>query len=95
MKHVLQMVAFIALALFAGPALAADALPGFWTGFLDGFLSLLKLLASPFMDVVVVTKDFGPWDYAIGYYGGVLAFASAAGMAASSGDGGAAQVRWG
>ena len=95
MKHVLQVVAFIALALFAGPALAADALPGFWTGFMDGFFSLLKLLASPFIDVVIVTEDFGPWAYAIGFYAGVLAFAGAAALAASSDDGEIAELRWG
>ena len=54
-KHALQLVSFLALALFAGPALAAEAAPGFWVGYLDGFLSLLKLLASPILDVTPVT----------------------------------------
>jgi hypothetical protein len=94
-KHVLQVAAFVALALFAGPALAADAVPGFWTGFLDGFLSLLKLLVSPFIEVTIVAERFGPWAYAIGYYSGVLAFAGVAGLAASSTEAGPAEVRWG
>lgn len=93
MKHVLQVVAFFTLAFFAGPALAADAVPGFWTGFLDGSLSLLKLLASPFLDVRLVNDGFGPWVYAIGYYAGVLTFVSAAGLAASSAEAEPAQVR--
>jgi hypothetical protein len=94
MKTALHLAAFLALASFAGPALAAEAAPGFWTGFLDGFLSLLKLLASPFVDVTIVTDDFGPWAYTIGYYLGVLSFAGSAGAAASSADAIPAQVRW-
>jgi hypothetical protein len=92
-KPTLQAAAFVALALFAGPALAADAAPGFWMGFLDGFLSLLKLLLSPFVDVAIVTDDFGPWVYTIGYYAGVLSFAGSAGAAASSTDAMPPQVR--
>jgi hypothetical protein len=94
-KHVLQAAAFLALALFAGPALAADSVPGFWTGFLDGFLGLLKLLMSPFIEVTIVSERFGPWAYAAGYYSGVLAFAGTAGLAASSTEAGSVEVRWG
>ena len=72
MKQVLQVAAFVALACFAGPALAADAEPGFWAGLTDGFLSLLKLLVSPLLDVTIVPEDFGRWAYAIGYYVGDL-----------------------
>ena len=95
MKHVLQLVTLLALALFAGPAFAADVDPGFWTGFLDGLLSLFKLLVSPLMNVTIVAEDFGTWAYAIGYYLGVLTFAAMAGAAASSADTGTEEIRWG
>jgi hypothetical protein len=90
-----KVLAFLALALFAGPALAADPSVGFWTGFLDGFLSLLKLLVSPLIDVTVVSKDFGPSGYAVGYYTGILSFAGAAGAASFPTEPDRVDIRWG
>jgi hypothetical protein len=94
MKLLPRALVFAALALFAGPAFAADVSPGFWSGFLDGFLSLLKLVVSPLMDVTVVSDSFGPWAYSLGYYLGVLSFAGAAGAVAACGEP-SADVQWG
>jgi hypothetical protein len=94
MKLLPRAIVFVALALFAAPVLAADVGPGFWSGYLDGFLSLLKLVLSPLMDVTIVSENFGPWAYSIGYYLGVLSFAGAAGAVAASGEP-SADVQWG
>jgi hypothetical protein len=94
-KNALRILAFLALALFSAPVLAAEPGAGFWGGFLDGFLSLLKLVVSPVMDVTIVGDDFGPWGYTLGYYIGVLAFAGAAGAAASSSDPATREAEWG
>jgi hypothetical protein len=94
-NHLAKALAFLALAMFASPALAADPSVGFWTGFVDGFLSLLKLLVSPLIDVTVVSEDFGPWGYAVGYYAGILSFAAAAGAASFPTEPDRADVRWG
>jgi hypothetical protein len=92
--HLPKALAFLAFALFAGPALAADPSVGFWTGFADGFLSLLKLLVSPLIDVTVVAKDMGPWNYAAGYYAGILSFAATAGASSFPAEPDRAEVRW-
>ena len=96
MKNLLQWMAFLVLALFAGPVLAAE--PGvatFWNGFIDGLVSLVKLLLSPLFDVTLVAEDFGTWGYRMGYYLGVLTFAGMAGAAASSEAAQTGEVRWG
>ena len=91
-----QWMAFLVLALFAGPVLAAETgVATFWTGFIDGFVSLIKLLLSPFFDVTLVVEDFGGWGYRMGYYLGVLTFAGVAGAAASSEPAQTGEVRWG
>ena len=94
MKLLPRAIVFVALALFAAPVFAADVPPGFWSGYLDGFLSLLKLVLSPLMDVTIVSDNFGPWAYSVGYYLGVLSFAGAAGAVAASGEP-SAEVQWG
>ncbi|NLD54356.1 MAG: hypothetical protein GX652_06810 [Burkholderiaceae bacterium] len=86
MKVLPRALVFLALALFAAPAFAADAPPGFWSGYPDGFLSLLKLVLSPVIDVTIVSEHFGPWAYSVGYYLGVLSFAGTAGAVAASSD---------
>jgi hypothetical protein len=58
--------------------------PGFWAGLMDGFMSLPKLLVSPFVDVVLVDPGAHPLVYDIGFYAGVLLFAGAGAAAASS-----------
>ena len=62
---------------------AAAAAPGFWAGYVDGFLSLLKLVVSPLMDVTLVSADLHHWAYSLGYYLGLLTFAGVAGAIAS------------
>ena len=94
MQFLPRALLFVALALFAGPAFAAGAPPGFWSGMLDGFLSLPKLVVSPLVEVTIVSKDFGPWPYAVGYYLGVLSFAGGAGAVAASGEP-SADIPWG
>jgi hypothetical protein len=84
-KPLLMALAFLLLASFAGPAMAVDTVTGtFWTGLVDGFLSLIKLLVSPLLDVSIIAEDFGTWAYRAGYYLGVLVFIGVAGAAASS-----------
>jgi hypothetical protein len=84
----LPVLAFLVLASFAGPAVAADVAGGtFGAGFIDGFSSLIKLLASPLFDVTLVAEDFGTRWYAVGYYLGVLAFTGVAGAAAAGSEG--------
>lgn len=75
----------IVLVLAAGSAEAAGMAysPGFWSGFGDGFLALLKLLVSPLYDVTLVDTRADAGLYDAGYYLGVLLFAAFAGLAAS------------
>ena len=85
LRYALYGSAGLLLALYANPAEAAvDYTPGFASGFADGLLSLLKLMASPFADVVIVNNEADGWAYELGYGLGVLTFAAAAGAAASS-----------
>jgi hypothetical protein len=57
--------------------------PGFWAGFVDGSLGLLKLLLSPLLQVTIIQADAQSWWYDAGVYTGALSFAAAAGMAAA------------
>ena len=85
MRSALLFLAIVALFALADPVQAAEAAgaaAGFWSGFVDGLLSLFKLLLSPFLDVAIV-GDVGTWSYTAGYYLGVLVFVGAAGAAAS------------
>ncbi len=58
--------------------------PGFWTGLLHGFLSLLKLLISPFVEVTLVDSGAHLFSYDIGFFVGVLLFAGTGAAAAAS-----------
>lgn len=78
------LVALVALAPFYVEAAALTYDPGFWVGFGDGLLGLLKLLISPLVDVSIVDPRADGWTYTAGYYLGVLTFAAAGGMAAST-----------
>lgn len=78
------VVALVALAPFSVEAAALTYDPGFWVGFGDGLLGLLKLLISPLVDVSIVDPRADGWTYTAGYYLGVLTFAAAGGMAAST-----------
>jgi hypothetical protein len=90
----LAVLAFLVLASVAGPAVAAEAVGGtFWSGFIDGFASLIKLLVGPLFNVALVADDFGTGGYTVGYYLGVLTFAGVAGAAASSESREAGEVR--
>ncbi|MGD9869190.1 MAG: hypothetical protein AB7U38_14460 [Hyphomicrobiales bacterium] len=57
-----------------GPALAFHPDPGFWPGYLDDLLSLLKLMMSKVIDVRIVQDHLGPWGYTAGYCLGLLTF---------------------
>jgi hypothetical protein len=85
LRYVLYGSAAFLLAIYAGPAEAAGGYtPGFWVGFEDGLLSLLKLMASPLADFTLVDSQADSWAYKVGYGLGVVTFAAAAGTAASS-----------
>jgi hypothetical protein len=71
-----------AAAMAAAMTGALDS-PGFWSGFGDGFLALLKLLVSPLYSVALVDTSADTRLYDAGYYLGVLLFAAFAGFAAS------------
>jgi hypothetical protein len=86
-KYFMVGATFAALLFFTGPAFAGASPVGFWVGYVDGFLSLLKLVVSPFMDVTLVSAYFGRWTYSLGYYLGVLTFAGLAGAVASVDNG--------
>jgi hypothetical protein len=86
MKKLPFVIVALLLILLAAPALAAEpalAGPGFWSGLVDGFLSLFKLLISPLLDVSLVADEFGTWSYSSGYYVGVLMFLGTSGAVAS------------
>jgi putative effector of murein hydrolase LrgA (UPF0299 family) len=87
-KQLCRLLAVILLFLYAGAAVAdtAQAPPGFWSGFLDGFMSLLKLLASPVVEVSLVNEGANALAYDAGYYAGVLTFSASAAAAASPAD---------
>lgn len=96
MKYFMVGATFVALLFFTGPAFAADPAPGFWAGYIDGFLSLLKLVVSPFLDVTLVAADLGHWEYSLGYYLGLLTFAGLAGAIASrESEKEEEEIRWG
>lgn len=80
------VVLLLALAPFSVEAAALTYDPGFWVGFGHGLLGLLKLLISPLVDVTIVDPRADSWTYTAGYYLGVLTFASAGGMVASTAD---------
>lgn len=76
--------ALAALAPFSVEAATLTYDIGFWGGFGDGLLGLLKLLISPLVSVSIVDPAADSWTYTLGYYLGVLTFAAAGGMAASA-----------
>jgi len=85
------LVIFLLLLLtFAGPVASVTSVatlapgPGFWEGLLHGFLSLLKLMARPFVDVAIVDAGNRLFSYDIGFYVGVLLFAGVGAAAAAS-----------
>jgi hypothetical protein len=62
----------------------ASAAPGFWEGLVHGLLSVPKLLASPFLEVVLVSPGRHLLSYDIGFYAGVLLFAGGGAALAAS-----------
>jgi hypothetical protein len=95
MKYFMVGATFAALLFFTAPAFAAEPALGFWAGYIDGFLSLLKLVASPLMEVTLVAADLGHWEYSLGYYLGLLTFAGLAGAIASLESGNEEEIRLG
>ena len=92
----LSVLTLLVVASGATLAFAAEPAPGFWAGYVDGFLSLLKLVVSPVMEVTLVSEAFGQWGYSLGYYLGLLTFAGLAGALASRESGNEEEeVRWG
>lgn len=63
---------------------AATSSPGFWSGFTDGLLSLVKFLASPLTELTIFDGDAQSNLYDVGYLLGVMTFTGAAGVAATS-----------
>jgi hypothetical protein len=84
------LMIFLALLALESPLAPATAEipfsdgPGFWEGLLHGFLSLPKLLISPFVEVTLVDSGAHLFSYDIGFFVGVLLFASAGAAAAAS-----------
>lgn len=70
--------------LYAVPALG-DSAAGFWSGYADGLLAVVKLLASLVVEVDVVADGSVRWSYKVGFYLGLLSFAVAAGLMAGQG----------
>jgi hypothetical protein len=81
--------------LFAGPAFAAEPAPGFLAGYIDGILSLLKLVVSPLVEVTLVSADLGDWEYSLGYYLGLLTLAGVASAIASREKVEGKEIEWG
>jgi hypothetical protein len=95
MRYFMMGATFTALLFFTAPAFAAaDERPGFWAGYLDGFLSVLKMIVSPFLDVAIVSAEFGPLAYTLGFYSGLLSFAGVAGALVAAGTSSKAAL-WG
>lgn len=80
-KLVLGALVFLLLTVPAQAAVTGYG-PGFWSGFGDGFLALLRLLLSPIVPVTIVDLDATSWTYDAGYYLGVITFTGTAGAAA-------------
>ena len=88
-ERVLMIFLALLLALAAPLASATAKFPlpdglGFWEGLLHGFLSLPKLLISPFVEVTLIDSGEHLLSYDIGFFVGVLLFACAGAAAASS-----------
>ncbi len=93
------VIAVLVLCSYGGAAHAADVIsaadsPGFWSGFGDGMLSLLRFLASPLTDVTIFDGDAQNRLYDVGYFFGVLTFTGAAGAAALPKDAERTQSGW-
>lgn len=87
LRCVVAVLAALLVATYAGSVEAAVRPEwGFWIGFGDGLLGLLKLVASPLVNVTVFDRSAQNWLYDLGYFGGVFTFAVTARLAASSAD---------
>lgn len=78
----------------AGAAENAPAYVGFWSGFGDGFLSLLKFMASALLNVTIYDTHAQSWLYDAGYCTGAISFALSAGAAAFSAEPEVRSSRW-
>jgi len=75
---------FAALQADYAEAAATPATSGFWAGLEDGFLSLVKLLASLFANLTLFDREARTWSYDLGFGLGVLGFVALAGAADSA-----------
>lgn len=95
LKHVALALCLLLVCTYAGAAQAGIGYsPGFWSGFGDGLLSLLKFLASPIADVTIFDGDAKNRFYDVGYCVGVLTFTGAAGAAATSTEVESTRSQW-
>ena len=97
MRFAVLALTLVAFASFVGPAGAVIVVPtvGFWTGVVDGFLCLFKLLLSPFVEVTVVAAPLENWTYTLGYCIGLLSFTGMAGALGYAEGSEASDIRWG
>jgi hypothetical protein len=86
-KFSLLVLALVLLVPVTGEAAAVvGAEPGFWVGFVDGALGLIKLLISPLVQMTIIKGDVQSGWYEAGVYLGALSFAGTAGLAAAPAD---------
>jgi len=65
-------------------AAATPATSGFWAGLGDGFLSLVKLIASLFANLTLFDREARTWSYDLGFGLGGLGFVALAGAGDSA-----------
>ena len=95
LRCAVAVLAAFLVATYAGSAEAAvRPEPGFWIGFGDGLLGLLKLVASPLVNVTVFDRSAQSSLYDLGYFVGVFTFAVTARLTASSADTEFGTSRW-
>ena len=87
LRCAVAVLAAFLVATYAGSVEAAVRPEwGFWIGFGDGLLGLLKLVASPLVNVTVFDRSAQSSLYGFGYFVGVFTFAVTARLATSSAD---------
>ncbi len=80
----LLLLAFTGPVESVTPAAVATTSAGFWSGLVDGFMSLPRLLANLVVDVPLIEPGAHLLSYDLGFYAGVLLLTGAGAAAASS-----------
>lgn len=80
----LPWIAVFVLGCAGDVELGLQVAKGFWAGFADGFLVVLKLVASVFADLSIYDRSNAQSLYHLGFYLGAVAFIGIGAIASRS-----------